>query len=103
MAVANLQASGDLAAREFDAVLRVKLFDFPSENPREQVVGTHAQDFGEDKKFQVRNAPLLVFEARHGLAAGVPAAQLQLDGELALRPALLLAKFSHLRADNVQL
>ena len=63
----------------------------------------HAENPGQDKQFQIGNAPLLVFQTRHRFPASVPAEQLQFDGKVILRPSLALAKFPHLGTDDVQL
>jgi len=93
----------NLAAREFDAVLRIKLLQFSADAPWKQIFQFCAEHAGENKQFEVGNTALLVFEARHRLPAGVPSEQLQFDGKLVLRPPLLLAEFPHLRTDDVQL
>ena len=93
----------NLAARELDAVLRVKVFELPANAARKQTVHFRAENAGEDKQFEIRNAPLHIFKARHRFPAGVPTEQLQLDGKVALRPPPLEANFPHLWADDVQL
>ena len=91
----------NLAAREFDAILRIKVFEFPANASRKQIVHFRAEHTGEDKQFEIRDAPLLIFQARHRFPAGVPAEQLQLDGKVVLRPPLLAADFPHLGTDDV--
>ena len=93
----------NLATRELDAVLRVKLFELPANAARKQIVHFCAKHAGEDEKFEIGNAPLHIFKARHRFPAGVPTEQLQLDGKVVLRPSPLSADFSHLWADDVQL
>jgi len=93
----------NLTARELDAVLRIKLFELPANAARKQIVHFRAKNTGKDKQFEIGNAPLHIFKARHRFPAGVPTEQLQLDGKVALRPPPLEANFPHLRADDVQL
>jgi hypothetical protein len=93
----------NLTAREFDPVLRVKVFKLPGNATRKQIVHFRAENAGEDEQFEVGNAALHVFKARHRLPAGVPAEQLQLDGKVVLSPLPLPADFPHLWADDVQL
>ena len=93
----------NLAARKLDAVLRIKVFQFPANAARKQIVHFRAENAGEDKQFEIGNAPLHIFKARHRFPAGVPAEKLQFDGKVILRPPPLPADFSHLRADDVQL
>jgi hypothetical protein len=93
----------NLSARELDAVLRIKLFELPANAARKQIVHFRAEHAGEDKQFEVGNAPLHIFKTRHRFPAGVPTEQLQLDGKVALRPPPLEANFPHLWADDVQL
>ena len=93
----------NLTARKFDAVLRIKLFELPTNAARKQIVHFRAENTGEDKQFKIGNTPLHIFKARHRFPAGVPTEQLQFDGKLILRPPPSLADFSHLRADDVQL
>jgi hypothetical protein len=93
----------NLAAGKFDAVLRIKVFQFPANAARKQIVHFRAENAGEDKQFEIGNAPLHIFKARHRFPAGVPAEQLQLDGKVILRPSPLSADFPHLWADDVQL
>lgn len=92
-----------LTARKFDAVLRVKPFKLSPNTAREQILHSHAENPGQDKQFQIGNAPLLVFQTRHRFPAGIPAEQLQFDGKVILRPSLAQAKFPHLGTDDVQL
>ena len=92
----------NLAAREFDPVLRIKLFEFSADASRKQTFQPHAENAGEDEQFEVRNAPLLILKARHRAPAGVPALQLHFDRKLVLGPPLLSAQLSHLGTDNVQ-
>lgn len=93
----------NLAARKFDAVLRIKVFQLPTNAARKQIVHFRAEHAGEDKQFEIGNAPLHIFKARHRFPAGIPAEQLQLDGKVVLRPPPLPADFPHLWADDVQL
>ena len=93
----------NLAARELNAVLRIKVFQLPTNAARKQIVHFCAENTGEDKQFEIGNAPLHIFKTRHRFPAGVPTEQLQLDGKVALRPPPLPADFPHLWADDVQL
>jgi len=93
----------NLATRELDAVLRIKVFEFPANAARKQIVHFRAEHAGEDKQFEIGNAPLHIFKTRHRFPAGVPTEQLQLDGKVVLRPPPLEADFPHLWADDVQL
>ena len=93
----------NLTARKLDAVLRIKVFQLPANAARKQIVHFRAENAGENKQFEVRNAPLLIFKARHRFPAGVPAEQLQLGGKVVLRPSPLPTDFPHLWADDVQL
>ena len=93
----------NLAARELDTVLRIKVFKFPADAARKQIVHFRAEHAGEDKQFEIGNAPLHIFKARHRFPAGVPTEQLQLDGKVVLRPPPLPPDFPHLWADDVQL
>ncbi len=93
----------NLAARELDAVLRIKVFELPANTSRKQIIHFRAEHAGEDKQFEIGNAPLHIFKARHRFPAGVPAEQLQLDGKVILRPSPLSADFPHLWADDVHL
>jgi hypothetical protein len=93
----------NLTARELDAVLRIKVFKLPANASRKQIVHFRAENAGEDKQFEIGNAPLLIFKARHRFPAGIPSEQLQLDGKVVLRPPPLLADFPHLWPDDVQL
>jgi hypothetical protein len=93
----------NLAARELDTVLRIKVFEFPANAARKQIVHFRAEHAGEDKQFEIGNTSLHIFKARHRFPAGVPTEQLQLDGKVALRPPPLEANFPHLWADDVQL
>ena len=93
----------NLTARELDTVLWIKVFKLPANAARKQTVHFRAENAGEDKQFEIRNAPLHIFKARHRFPAGVPTEQLQLDGKVVLRPPPLEADFPHLWADDVQL
>ena len=93
----------NLTARELDAVLRIKVFKLPANASRKQIVHFRAENAGEDKQFEIGNAPLHIFKARHRFPAGVPTEQLQLDGKVVLRPPPLPSDFPHLWADDVQL
>ncbi len=93
----------NLTARELDTVLRIKVFKLPANASRKQIVHFRAENAGEDKQFEIRNAPLHIFKARHRFPAGVPTEQLQLDGKVVLRPPPLPPDFPHLWADDVQL
>ena len=93
----------NLTARELDAVLRIKVFEFPANAARKQIVHFRAEHAGKDKQFEIGNAPLHIFKARYRFPAGVPTKQLQLDGKVVLRPPPLPSDFSHLWADDVQL
>jgi len=93
----------NLAARELDAVLRIKLFELPANAARKQIIHFRAENAGEDEQFEIGNAPLHIFKARHRFPAGVPTEQLQLDGKVVLRPPPLPSDFPHLWADDVQL
>jgi hypothetical protein len=93
----------NLTARELDSVLRIKVFKFPADAARKQIVHFRAEHAGEDKQFEIGNAPLHIFKARHRFPAGVPTEQLQLDGKVILRPPPLPTDFPHLWADDVQL
>ena len=81
--------------------MRGHLSDLAAQVAREQVVGFDAQNLGNDKKFQIRHPPGLVFQPRHRFPAGVPAKELQFQGKLILRPPFVRAKFAHLRADDI--
>jgi len=93
----------NLTTRELDSVLRIKVFEFPADAARKQIVHFRAEHAGEDKQFEIGNAPLHIFKARHRFPAGVPTEQLQLDGKVVLRPPPLPPDFPHLWADDVQL
>lgn len=99
----HLRRTRNLATRKFDPVLWIKPFEFPAETAWKQVFDFHAENTGDDEQFQVGNAALLVLKDRHRFSAGVPAEQLEFDGQIILRPALALAELSHLGADDVQL
>ena len=81
--------------------MRGHLPDLAAQVSREQVVGFDAQNLGDDKQFQIRHPPGLVFQPRHRFPAGVPAKELQFQGKLILRPPFVRAKFPHLRADDI--
>jgi len=98
-----LRRTRNLATRELDAVLRIKVFELPANAARKQIVHFRAEHAGKDEQFKIGNAPLHVFKARHRFPAGVPAKQLQFDGKVVLRPSPLPADFPHLWADDVQL
>jgi hypothetical protein len=95
--------TGDLSARKFDTVLRIKFLQLPADTTRKQIVHFGTEHAGENKQFEIRHTSLLIFQTCHRLPASVPAKQLQLGGEITLRPSPLLADFPHLRADDVQL
>jgi hypothetical protein len=97
------RSSRNLSARKLDPVLRIKPLEFSAEAARKQNFHFHAENAGDDEQFQIGNAALLVFQNRHRFAAGVPAEQLEFDGQIILRPALAEAEFPHLGADDVQL
>jgi len=97
------RSARNLATRKFDAILRIKFFQFSADASRKQIFHFHAENAGENKQFEIRNATLLVFKARHRFTAGVPTKQLQLDGKVVLRPPLAQAEFPHLGTDDVQL
>ena len=91
----ELQSRGarNLAARKLDAVLRIKVFQFPANAARKQIVHFRAENAGADKQFEIRNAPLHVFKTRHRFPAGVPTKQLQFDGKVVFRPSPAAAGF----------
>ena len=97
------RSARNLSARKFDPVLRVKRFEFCPDAAWKQVFHFNTQHTGENQQFEVGNAPLRIFQTRHRFTAGIPSHQLQFDRKLVLRPSLLLAQFSHLRADHIQL
>jgi len=68
----------------------------------QEVIGFDAEDFGEGEEFQVGNAAFLVFQGGDGVAAQIPAGELELEGESVLAPAFAQAQFADVRADNVQ-
>ena len=90
-----------LPARKFDAVERPEGFNFSSQILRKQIFQFGVEDIGQNKKLQVRDTACLVFQSRHRILTGIPPDKLQFNGKLVLRPPLLLAEFSHLRADDV--
>jgi len=81
--------------------MRSQFLDLAAQVSREQIVGFDAQNLGNDKKFQIRHPPGLVFQPRHRFPAGVPAKELQFQGKLILRPPFVRAEFPHLRADDI--
>jgi hypothetical protein len=92
----------NLAARKFDAILRIIFFKLSSDVSWKQVSHFHPKNPGNDEQFKVGNTPFLIFKVCHRFAAGVPTEQLQLDREFVLTPALSLAKFPHLRPHDIQ-
>lgn len=99
----RLRRTRNLTAREFDPVLRKKLFEFSGAAARKQILHLHAENAGEQEQFKVWNTPLLIFKACHRPPAGVPSLQLHFDRKLVLGPTLLVAQLSHLGTDNIQL
>jgi len=97
------RSARNLSARKFDPVLRVKPFEFCPDAAWKQAFHFNAHHTGENHQFEVGHAPLRIFQTRHRFPAGIPSNQLQFDRKLVLRPSLLLAQFSHLRADHIQL
>ncbi len=83
--------------------MRPQRFNFPPQVSWKQIVGADSQNFGKDKKFNIRHAPLLIFQPGDGESAGIPPKQLRLYGKLVLRPALLLAQLAYLGANHIQL
>ena len=81
--------------------MRSQFLDLAAQVSREQIVGFDAQNLGDDKQFQIRHPPGLVFQPRHRFPAGIPAKELQFQGKLILRPPFVRAEFAHLRADDI--
>jgi len=99
----SLRSTMDLAARELDPILRIKLFQLSANASRKQIVHFYAKDTRKNEQFEIGDTPLLIFKARDRFPTGVPSEQLEFDGKLVLGPSLQLAKLSHLGADNIQL
>ncbi len=53
--------------------MRSEFFYLAFQIPGQQIVGLNAKDLGKDKKLQIRNAPLLIFQSGHSVSAHVPA------------------------------
>lgn len=99
----NLAASGNLTARKFDSIQRIKLLEFSAQAPWEKIFQLRAQYLCQNKKLQIRNAALLVFQASDRFPAGIPTRQLQFHRQLILRPTPQPSQLAHLRADHIQM
>jgi hypothetical protein len=92
----------DLAARKFDAVLGVILFEFSADASRKQISHFYSENTSDNEQFKVGNTSFLIFKVCHGFPAGVPTKQLQLDRKFVLGPTFSLAEFPHLRPHYIQ-
>lgn len=92
----------DLAARKFDAVLRVIIFELSADASRKQISHFHSKNTGDNEQFKVGNTSFLIFKVCHRFSASVPPEQLKFDRKFVLGPTFSLAEFPHLRPHDIQ-
>lgn len=71
------------------------------EGRRKQVAVWHAEDAHQKKHLVFPNAMQTALQLGHRAARDIPARNLQLGGELALRPVSVHPQFANLRPDDV--
>jgi hypothetical protein len=98
-----LLARRNLAARELNAILGPKVFNFRAKIAGKKFVNSHLQNLCQDEQLQVRHTSSLRFKFGDGNPAGVPAKKLQFCGKTILRPSFLLAEPSDLRPNYIEI
>lgn len=69
---------------------------------REEFIRADPEHLGQHEKLQIGYTSVLILQSGYRFAAGVPAQQLELCGELILRPGLQGTELSHTGANHIQ-